>query len=87
VTAILDADLTAEVYGGDLEDAREAARDAMDREVVAEAIRRRIVGRAYRARGHLSVDDFGANLEVSAFESVAESPGDAAAALLAEVGR
>jgi replication factor A1 len=87
VTAVLDADLTAEVYGGDLEDAREAARDAMDREVVAEAIRRRIVGRAYRARGHLSVDDFGANLEVSAFESVAESPGDAAAALLAEVGR
>jgi replication factor A1 len=87
VTAVLDDELTADVYGGDLEDALEAARDAMDREVVAEEIRGRIVGRSYRARGHLSVDDFGANLEASSFDPVAVDPADRAADLLSEVGR
>jgi replication factor A1 len=87
VTAVLDEALTADVYGGDLDDAREAARDAMDREVVADAIRERIVGRSFRARGHLSVDDFGANLEANSFDPVDDDPADAAAALLAEVAR
>jgi replication factor A1 len=87
VTAVLDEALTADVYGGDLDDAREAARDAMDREVVADAIREHIVGRSYRARGHLSVDDFGANLEANSFDPVDDDPADAAAALLAEVAR
>jgi len=87
VTAILDEEITAAVYGGDLEAAREAARDAMDREVVAKAIRGEVVGRAFRVRGHLSVDDFGANLEASSFEPVGADPADRASALLAEVGR
>ncbi|PSP80247.1 replication factor A [Halobacteriales archaeon QS_1_68_20] len=87
VTVVLQRDLTAEVYGGDLDDARQQARDAMDREVVADEIRERFVGRAYRARGHLSVDDFGANLEANDFEAVEESPADRASALLAEVQR
>jgi len=86
VTVVLQRDLTSEVYGGDLEEARQQARDAMDREVVADRIRERIVGRAYRARGHLSVDDFGANLEATDFEPVEEPPADRATALLAEVG-
>jgi replication factor A1 len=87
VTAVLDEEITADVYGGDLDDAREAARDAMDREVVAEEIRSRIVGREYRARGHLSVDDFGANIEVGSFDAVESDPAADAADLLAEVGR
>ena len=85
VTAVLDDELTAEVYGGDLDDAREQARDAMDKEVVADTIRERIVGREYRVRGNLSVDDYGANLEVTEFEASDESPTDRATALLAEV--
>ncbi|MFB6080105.1 MAG: Single-stranded DNA binding protein [Haloferacaceae archaeon] len=82
VTAVLGTDATAEVYGGDLDDARAAARDAMDREVVADAIRERIVGREYRVRGNLSVDDFGANLDATAFEPTADDPAERARAVL-----
>ena len=84
VTVILDENLTAEVYGGDLADAREHARDAMDRGVVADAIRERVVGHEFRVRGSLSVDDFGANLEASEFEEHAVDPADRARELLAE---
>jgi replication factor A1 len=85
VTAVLDDERTAEVYGGDVEDAKAQARDAMDKEVVADAIRDRIVGPEFRVRGNLSVDDYGANLEVTAFEQSEESPADRAESLLAEV--
>jgi replication factor A1 len=85
VTAVLDDERTAEVYGGDVEDAKAQARDAMDKEVVADTIRDRIVGHEFRVRGNLSVDDYGANLEVSEFELSADSPADRADALLAEV--
>jgi len=85
VTAVLDDERTAEVYGGDVEDAKAQAREAMDKEVVADAIRERIVGHEYRVRGNLSVDDYGANLEVSEFEVSADPPADRADALLAEV--
>jgi replication factor A1 len=86
VTVVLDDDRTAELYGGGLEAAREAARDAMDREVVADAIRERIVGREFVASGHLSVDDYGANLEAHRFAAAEDDPAETAAALL-EVGR
>ncbi|MCU4718637.1 Single-stranded DNA binding protein [Halapricum hydrolyticum] len=85
VTAILDDELTAEVYGGDVEDAREHARDAMDKEVVADAIRETIVGRTFQVRGTLSIDEYGANLNATDFAEVADDPADRAAALLAEV--
>ena len=83
LTAVLDADLTAAVYGGDVAAAREAARDAMDQEVVADAIRETIVGREFRIRGTLSVDDYGANLEATVFGAADEDPADRARALLA----
>jgi replication factor A1 len=82
VTAVLDADLTAEVYGGDIDEAREAATEAMDRGVVAETIRERIVGREYRVRGDLSVDDYGANLDVNEFERSDDDPAERALDLL-----
>jgi replication factor A1 len=85
LTAVLDADLTAEVYGGDVDDAREQAREAMDQSVVADTIRENVVGREFRVRGHLSVDDYGANLDAAEFEAVDESPVDRARALLEEV--
>jgi replication factor A1 len=85
VTAVLDERLTADVYGGDLDDAREHAREAMDREVVADEIRRNIVGREFRVRGTLTVDDYGANLEATQFERRAEDPQDRASRLLQEV--
>ncbi|USZ68214.1 Single-stranded DNA binding protein [Halorussus salilacus] len=85
VTAVLDDERTAEVYGGGVEDAKAQARDAMDKEVVADAIRDEIVGREFRVRGNLSVDDYGANLEVTEFEECGDSPTDRADALLAEV--
>ncbi|SIR11917.1 replication factor A1 [Haladaptatus litoreus] len=85
VTAILDDELTAEVYGGGLEQAREQARDAMDQEVVADTIREKIVGHEYRVRGNLSVDDYGANLEASEFAETDDDPAVRAKALLSEV--
>ncbi|MEM4780496.1 MAG: Single-stranded DNA binding protein [Halalkalicoccus sp.] len=86
-TAILGTELTREVYGGDIDDAREQARAAMDQEVVADSIRERLVGREYAVRGSLSVDEYGANLNASEFEEAAESPAERARALLAEVGQ
>ncbi len=85
VTAVLDDELTASVYGGDLDDAREHARDAMDREVVADKIRKNIVGREFRVRGTLTVDDFGANLEATEFTERSDDPQTRASQLLAEV--
>ncbi|MFC6904575.1 Single-stranded DNA binding protein [Halalkalicoccus tibetensis] len=85
VTAILGTDLTREVYGGGLEEAREQAREAMDQKVVADTIRERLVGREYAVRGSLSVDEYGANLNASEFAEVDEPPTERARALLAEV--
>lgn len=86
VTAILGTDLTREIYGGGIDDAREQARDAMDQEVVADSIRETLVGREYAVRGSLSIDEYGANLNASEFHEVDEPPAERAAALLAEVG-
>ncbi|MXR50932.1 Single-stranded DNA binding protein [Halovenus sp. WSH3] len=85
VTVVLDEELTAEVYGGGLQEAMEHARDAMDREVVAESIADTVVGREYRVRGSLTVDDFGANLEATEFVEHAEDPAERANRLLSEV--
>ncbi len=85
VTAILDDKLTADVYGGGLEKARQQARDAMDQEVVADSIREEVVGHEYRVRGNLSVDDYGANLEATEFAVTDDDPVERAKAFLAEV--
>jgi len=85
VTAVLDEDLTAQVYGGGIEDATEHAREEMDQSVVADAIRDRIVGHEYRVRGSLSVDEYGANLNATDFQRSDDDPAERARALLAEV--
>ncbi|SFR42856.1 Single-stranded DNA binding protein [Halogeometricum limi] len=85
VTAVLDRDLTEELYGGTMADAMDAAREAMDKEVVADEIRKRVVGREFRVRGNLSVDDYGANLEATEFEETDDDPAARATALLSEV--
>ena len=85
VTAVLDADLTADIYGGGLEKARDEAREAMDQSVVAESIAEDIVGREYTVRGNLSVDEYGANLVATAFEPVTTDPTERAVAFLEEV--
>ena len=85
VTAMLDRELTEAVYGGTMEEAMTAARDAMDKEVVADEIRERVVGREYRVRGNLSVDEYGANLEAAAFERTDDDPASLATDLLREV--
>ena len=82
VTVVLDAELTAEIYGGGLEAAREHARDAMDRSVVADDIRAAIVGREFRARGSLTVDEYGANLTARSFEQRRDDPTARARAIL-----
>ncbi|XVH31319.1 Single-stranded DNA binding protein [Haloferacaceae archaeon DSL9] len=86
VTVVLDADLTSEIYGGDVDDAKAAAREAMNKEVVADEIRERLVGRAYRVRGNLSVDEYGANLDADEFDLADDDPAARAAAVLEEVG-
>ena len=85
VTVVLDDELTADVYGGGLEDALAAATEAMDKAVVAESIAADLVGRAYTIRGSLSVDEYGATLDATVFEPVTEDPAAAARAALAEV--
>ena len=85
VTAVLDRDLTEAVYGGTLEDAREQAREAMDQSVVAETIADDVVGREFTVRGHLSVDEYGANLETVDFAESDADPADRARAFLTEV--
>ena len=87
VTAVLDEALTEQVYGGDIEDAKEHAREEMDKEVVADAIRDRVVGREFTVRGSLSVDEYGANLEVASFAESDDDPAARAADLLAEVSQ
>ena len=84
-TAILGRELTEEIYGGGLEAAREAAREAMDREVVAEAIASELEGGEYRARGSLSVDEYGANLNADGFGPAKGDPAAQARELLAEL--
>ncbi|UWG51204.1 ssDNA-binding replication factor A, large subunit [Halalkaliarchaeum sp. AArc-CO] len=86
LTAILGTELTAEVYGGGIEEAKSAARDAMDKEVVAAEIASRIEGRTFRVRGNLSVDDYGANLDADAFEQVEVDPAEEARAALERLG-
>jgi replication factor A1 len=85
VTVILDRALTEAVYGGSMDDAREAAREAMDREVVSDAIAAEIVGREARVRGNLSVDEYGANLDASEFELTDDDPAERAAEVLASL--
>ncbi|WP_136716001.1 Single-stranded DNA binding protein [Halorientalis salina] len=85
VTAVLGDELTAQVYGGDLSDAKEHARDEMDQSVVAETIAGRIVGHEYRVRGSLSVDEYGANLDATEFSRSEDDPAERARALLSEV--
>ncbi|QLC34563.1 Single-stranded DNA binding protein [Halarchaeum sp. CBA1220] len=84
-TVVLDREMTEDVYGGTLEDALDAAREAMDQEVVADDIRESVVGKEYEVRGHLSVDEYGANLEAVRFRESAGDPAERAHALLAEV--
>ncbi len=85
VTAILGHDLTKEVYGGGIEAAKEHARDAMDKEVVADDIREKLVGKEYRVRGQLSVDEYGANLDAAEFAASGDDPAERARTVLAEV--
>ena len=87
VTAILDDELTEEIYGGDVEDAKDHARDEMDQEAVADAIRETLVGREFRVRGSLSVDEYGANCNARTFDETDDDPGSRASDLLAEVRR
>ncbi|QLD87507.1 Single-stranded DNA binding protein [Natronomonas salina] len=87
VTVVLGRDLTEEIYGGTLEEALDHARDAMDREVVSEEIAAELVGKEYRVRGALSVDEYGANLDASEFAESDDEPAERASDLLAEVGR
>lgn len=84
-TVVLDRDLTEAVYGDDLAAALEAARAAMDQGVVATRVRERILGRVFRARGQLSVDEYGANLEAEAFDADTDEPAAQARQMLGEV--
>ena len=85
VTAIIGSELTETIYGGDVDDAKAAAREAMDKEVVADTIREELVGGSYRIRGSLSIDEYGANLTVESFAADSEEPAAQAASVLGEI--
>ncbi|UPM43279.1 Single-stranded DNA binding protein [Halocatena salina] len=84
-TVVLGRELTERVYGGTIEDARDQARDAMDKDVVTTTIAEEIVGFEHRVRGSLSVDEYGATLDATEFEPITDDPTDRARTLLAEV--
>jgi len=84
VTLVVGRELTEELYGGTLEDAREEARDAMDRSVVAERIADNTVGRRWQVRGNVSVGDYGANMNVSEMEEADDDPAGEAKEVLDE---
>ena len=84
VTLVVGRELTEELYGGSLEDAREEARDAMDKTVVTESIADNTVGRRWRVRGNVSVGDYGANMNVSEMEEADDDPADTAREVLDE---
>jgi Single-stranded DNA-binding replication protein A (RPA), large (70 kD) subunit and related ssDNA-binding proteins len=85
VTAILDRSLTSTLYGGSMEDAKSAARDAMNKAVVADTIRERVVGREYCLRGNISVDEYGASAEAKEFSPTEGTADERAARLIEEV--
>jgi replication factor A1 len=85
LTVVLDDEHTAAVYGGGLDAARDHARDAMDKSVVADDIRDELVGLEFRVRGTLSVDDFGATLDATEFEARGDDPAERARELLGRV--
>jgi replication factor A1 len=84
VTLVVGRELTEELYGGTLEEAREEARDAMDRSVVAEEIADNTVGRRWQVRGNVSVGDYGANMNVSEMEEADDDPAEEAREVLDE---
>jgi replication factor A1 len=84
VTLVVGRELTEGLYGGELEDAREEARDAMDKTAVTESIADNTVGRRWRVRGNVSVGDYGANMNVSEMEEADDDPADAAREVLDE---
>jgi Single-stranded DNA-binding replication protein A (RPA), large (70 kD) subunit and related ssDNA-binding proteins len=86
MTAIFGTELTATLYGADLEDALSAARDAMDRGVVSTEIDQAITGHRMAVRGDISVDEYGATCNVRSMQRDPDDAVDRAAALLAEVG-
>jgi replication factor A1 len=86
MTAIFGTDLTAELYGADLEAALSAARDAMDRAVVAAEIDQAVTGHRMAVRGDISVDEYGATCNVRSMRRDPEDAADRAAALLMGAG-
>lgn len=84
LTLIVGRELTEELYDGTLEEAREEARDAMDRQVVEERIAEQTVGRRWRVRGNVSVGDYGANMNVTEMKEAEEDPAETAREVLDE---
>lgn len=76
VTIVLDDSITASIYGAGLEGAREEAQATMQHEVVADRIADVIVGRPFRIRGRLSLNEFGANVAAESFSSIDASSAD-----------
>ncbi|MFW5956953.1 MAG: Single-stranded DNA binding protein [Natronomonas sp.] len=87
LTVVLDRDLTETIYGRTMEEALEHAKDAMDRSVVADSIADDLVGREFRVRGSLSVDEYGANLDAATFAPVDDDPESRARVFLEEVAQ
>ncbi|MFB6284900.1 MAG: Single-stranded DNA binding protein [Halobacteria archaeon] len=82
VNLILDRELSEKIYGDDMEAALEEAREAMDQSVVSDSISERVVGRTVRVRGHVSLGEYGANMEATELSWVTEDATEAADALL-----
>ncbi len=59
LTVIVNRDLTEEVLGYDLEKAMEAAKDAMNQEVIRDEVEEKLIAQPLRVKGNITSDDYG----------------------------
>ncbi len=62
LTLILGSELTQQVCGFTIDEAREMAKKAMSLKAVEDEIKKKLIGKIFRARGNMSKGEFGATL-------------------------
>lgn len=62
LTLVLGAELTEQIWGHSLEEAKKVAMDAGSTDIVEEDLRKQLVGRMLAARGNMSNSEYGASM-------------------------
>ncbi|MEF8873079.1 MAG: hypothetical protein V5A88_00230 [Candidatus Thermoplasmatota archaeon] len=59
LTVVINKELTEEVLGYDLEEAMDAAKDAMNQEVIRDEVEEKLIAQPLRVKGNITSDDYG----------------------------